>query len=142
VYGGLSVNRGLGGSLERRRSPSLSQPEASGRGGQAAAHPRRRVQPSDATVAGPGRSLQRYADLIDKAVCSFQACHGWKYHFIGTLKELGDAESWAGTIEKDVKTVATALEYVAKAERDASVVEAAEEVAAANFAQDNSASKS
>ncbi len=41
--------------------------------------------------------------------------------FNGTLKELGDAENWARTIEKDMKTISSALEYTYKVNREANV---------------------
>ncbi len=39
--------------------------------------------------------------------------------FNGTLKELGDAESWARTIDKDMRTISSALEYTYKVNKEA-----------------------
>ena len=39
--------------------------------------------------------------------------------FNGTLKELGDVESWSKAIESDLKTVSSALEYSYKVNREA-----------------------
>ena len=39
--------------------------------------------------------------------------------FNDTLKELGDVESWARTIETDMKTVSSSLEYTYKVNREA-----------------------
>ncbi|KAK0071977.1 hypothetical protein PV325_012066 [Microctonus aethiopoides] len=39
--------------------------------------------------------------------------------FSSALKEIGDAENWAQSIEGDMRTVATALEYSYKASQDA-----------------------
>jgi len=55
------------------------------------------------------RQTQQWLSLVDA--------------FNGALKELGDAESWAKTIEKDVKTISAALEYAYRVEKDAAVTE-------------------
>ncbi|KAK0175011.1 hypothetical protein PV327_008796 [Microctonus hyperodae] len=39
--------------------------------------------------------------------------------FSSALKEIGDAENWAQSIEGDMRTIATALEYSYKANQDA-----------------------
>ena len=51
------------------------------------------------------RQTQQWLALVD----SFQ----------GTLKEIGDVESWSKAVEGDLKTVSTALEYTYKVNREA-----------------------
>ena len=51
------------------------------------------------------RQTQQWLSLVDA--------------FQGTLKELGDVESWSRAVEADLKTVSTALEYTYKVNRDA-----------------------
>ena len=44
--------------------------------------------------------------------------------FNGTLKELGDVQSWAKSIESDMKTVSSALEYTYKVNQAAAAAPA------------------
>ncbi len=50
------------------------------------------------------RQTQQWLSLVD--------------NFNGALKELGDSESWARAIEKDMKVVTSALEYTYKVNRE------------------------
>ena len=51
------------------------------------------------------RQTQNWLSLVDS--------------FNGSLKEVGDLESWSNAIEKDLKVVSSALEYTYKVNREA-----------------------
>ncbi|CAH1989121.1 unnamed protein product [Acanthoscelides obtectus] len=53
-----------------------------------------------ASAAAFGKHTQQWLQLVEQ--------------FSGALKELGDVENWAKTIEGDVRTITTALEIVYK----------------------------
>jgi hypothetical protein len=53
------------------------------------------------------RQTQQWLNLVDQ--------------FNSSLKELGDVESWSRAIERDMKTISSALEYTYKVNKEANV---------------------
>ncbi|XP_053597717.1 biogenesis of lysosome-related organelles complex 1 subunit 1 isoform X4 [Microplitis mediator] len=69
------------------------------------------------------RKLDAEAKQLQQSATAFaKQTHLWLNlveSFSSALKEIGDAENWAQSIEGDMRTIATALEYSYKASQDA-----------------------
>ncbi len=68
------------------------------------------------------RQTQQWLGLVDQ--------------FNSSLKELGDVESWSRAIERDLKTISSALEYTYKVNKEANQQAVAAAVAAMPAAND------
>ncbi|XP_034945239.1 biogenesis of lysosome-related organelles complex 1 subunit 1 [Chelonus insularis] len=69
------------------------------------------------------RKLDAEAKQLQQSATAFaKQTHSWLNlveSFSSSLKEIGDAENWAQSIEGDMRIIATALEYSYKASQDA-----------------------
>lgn len=70
------------------------------------------------------KKLDAEAKQLQQSATAFaKQTHSWLTlveSFSSALKEIGDAENWARSIEGDMRTIATALEYSYKATQDSS----------------------
>jgi len=70
------------------------------------------------------KRLDSEASQLEQSATSFQRqTHHWLglvASFADALKEVGHVQNWASTIETDMKTISTALEYAYKVEQQAS----------------------
>ncbi|KAF7992822.1 hypothetical protein HCN44_005166 [Aphidius gifuensis] len=70
------------------------------------------------------KKLDAEAKQLQQSATAFaKQTHSWLTlveSFSSALKEIGDAENWARSIEGDMRTIATALEYSYKATQDPS----------------------
>ncbi|XP_059882252.1 biogenesis of lysosome-related organelles complex 1 subunit 1 isoform X1 [Delphinus delphis] len=102
-------DRSFGGSPQCGRGPGLHEPEKAGPRGEDPTGPGCPVCQADRPVDRDGGELQPGAQEPHPTHPDSRTPHPTT-----TFQEIGDVENWARSIELDMRTIATALEYVYK----------------------------